>query len=114
MIEINQHSHGSAEAQRTTGDEKKNRIAVAGAVIAAAAAAFAVGKHLLCQQKFKNMQTFVLKADNGTEAHIRPLGCCIQRMSFCIGFACSSRFRRNYKYPAARAQVYLYLTQTER
>lgn len=96
MVEINQRKQASSGTQRTTEDEKKNRIAVAGAVIAAAAAAFAVGKHFLREQKYKNMQTFVLRAENGTEAHIRPLGCCIQRMSFSAGIARSGRTQLDF------------------
>lgn len=57
----------------------KRKQAVGGVIVAVAAAAwFAFGKHYLAQRRFKNMDTFILKADNGVEAHIRPLGCCIQ------------------------------------
>ena len=81
MVESKIKTHDSANNREVAqNDDKKKQIAVAGVVIAAAAAAVALGRHLLQEQKFKKMPAFVLKADNGTEAHIRPLGCCIQRM----------------------------------
>lgn len=81
MVEIKNQKHDSADGREVVkGDDKKKTVAVAGVVIAAAAAAVALGRHLLHERKFKSMSVFVLKADNGTEAHIRPLGCCIQRM----------------------------------
>ena len=79
MVELKHQKHSNADGREVVTDEKKNKLAVAGLVIAAAAAAVALGRHLLQEQKFRKMATFVLKADNGTEAHIRPLGCCIQR-----------------------------------
>lgn len=81
MVEIRIKKHVSAGNREVAqNDDKKTKIAVAGAVIAAASAAVALARHLLQEQKFRRMPVFVLKADNGTEAHIRPLGCCIQRM----------------------------------
>lgn len=80
MVELNHAEQSTADGRRVSTDDRKRNVAVAGAVIAAAAAAVALGRHLLQEQKYKKMPTFVLKADNGTEAHIRPLGCCIQRM----------------------------------
>lgn len=86
MVEIRHQKHGQADSREIAADDdKKKKIAVAGVVIAAAAAAVAVGRHLLQEQKFKRMPVFVLKADNGTEAHIRPLGCCIQRKPLSFG-----------------------------
>lgn len=80
MVKINDEEHSTADGRRVSRDDTKRNVAVAGVVIAAAAAAVALGRHLLQEKKYKNMPTFVLKADNGTEAHVRPLGCCIQRM----------------------------------
>lgn len=76
---------GSDEDTRNPADERetaigRKRTQVTGGVIVAVAAVawFAFGKQFVSQRRFKNMETYVLKADNGTEAHIRPLGCCIQ------------------------------------
>lgn len=80
MVELSQEDHSRPHSRRVSTDDRKRNVAVAGAVIAAAAAAVALARHLLQEQKFRKIATFVLKADNGTEAHIRPLGCCIQRM----------------------------------
>ena len=81
MVENKNKKHDIAAGREVaTDDDKRNKVAVAGVVIAAAAAAVALGRHLLQERKFKRMSVFVLRADNGTEAHIRPLGCCIQRM----------------------------------
>ena len=60
-------------------DRNRKRAVTGGVVIAVAAAAwFAFGKQYLAQRRLRSMETFVLKADNGAEAHVRPLGCCIQ------------------------------------
>ena len=80
MVGVKNQKHVSADGREAATADDKRKIAVAGVVIAAAAAAVALGRHLLQEQKFKRMPVFVLKAENGTEAHIRPLGCCIQRM----------------------------------
>lgn len=80
MVELSQEDHSRPHSRRVSTDDRKRNVAVAGAVIAAAAAAVALARHLLQEQKFRKIATFVLKADNGTEAHIRPLGCCIQRL----------------------------------
>ena len=80
MVELNHEKKSNTDGRSVSTDDKKRNVAVAGAVIAAAVAAVALGRHLLQEQKYKKMPTFVLRADNGTEAHIRPLGCCIQRM----------------------------------
>lgn len=59
----------------------RTRATTGGVVIVVAAAAwFAFGKQYLAQRRLKSMETFVLTADSGAEAHIRPLGCCIQSM----------------------------------
>ena len=84
MVELSRRGHSATEDSDTGGGDNRKKIAVTGVVIAAAAAAFALGRHLLEEQKLKKMQTIVLKADNGTEAHIRPLGCCIQRMPLTV------------------------------
>lgn len=77
MVELKaNHAHVERVEMNTDG---KRKTIVGGALIAAAAAAFALGRHILKARNFKEMETFVLGADNGTEAHIRPLGCCIQR-----------------------------------
>ena len=77
MVELNANrTHVEHDEINTDGKRKK---IVGGALIAAAAAAFALGRHILKARYFKEMETFVLTAENGTEAHIRPLGCCIQR-----------------------------------
>ena len=79
MVELKlNRPHSQRQEVRT--DEKRRNIVLGGTLIAAAAAAFAFGRHLSKARQLKDMETFVLKADNGTEAHIRPLGCCIQRM----------------------------------
>lgn len=91
MVEVRREKHGQADGRDiVANDDKKKKIALAGVVIAAAAAAVAVGRHLLQEQKFKRMPVYVLKADNGTEAHIRPLGCCIQRMPLSCRSAASA------------------------
>jgi hypothetical protein len=77
MVEL-KVNHAHVERDGLNTDDKRKKI-VGGALIAAAAAAFALGRHILKARYFKEMETFVLRADNGTEAHIRPLGCCIQR-----------------------------------
>lgn len=79
MVELKVNRPDSVRQEVHT-DEKRRNIVLGGALIAAAAAAFAFGRHLSKARRLKEMETFVLKADNGTEAHIRPLGCCIQRM----------------------------------
>lgn len=70
--------HAHVERGELNNDGNRKKI-VGGALIAAAAAALALGRHMLKSRCFKEMDAFVLRADNGTEAHIRPLGCCIQR-----------------------------------
>jgi hypothetical protein len=77
MVEL-KANHAHVERDEIDTDGKRKKI-VGGALIAAAAAAFALGRHILKARYLKEMETFVLRADNGTEAHIRPLGCCIQR-----------------------------------
>ena len=63
----------------TDTESKRKQFAAGGVIVAVATAAwFAFGKQVLSQRRFKKMETFILKADNGTAAHIRPLGCCIQ------------------------------------
>ncbi|DBA85235.1 TPA: hypothetical protein ACH3X2_005938 [Trebouxia sp. C0005] len=71
--------HAHVERGELNNDGNRKKI-VGGALIAAAAAALALGRHMLKSRCFKEMDAFVLRADNGTEAHIRPLGCCIQRL----------------------------------
>ncbi len=78
MVEL-KLKHTSSEHHELNRDDKRKKIAVTGALIAAAAAAFALGRHVLKARQLQEMETFVLKSENGTEAHIRPLGCCIQR-----------------------------------
>ena len=74
------HGNKNAEDARTDSDSKQTKRAVAGGLMLAADAAFALAKQLSSLQ-LKAVQTIVLRSDNGTEAHIRPLGCCIQSMS---------------------------------
>ena len=78
MVELEPTSSNAQQAVASP-DDKRKKMAVSGAVIAVLAAAFALVKHIVKSRQLKEMETFVLKADNGTEAHVRPLGCCIQR-----------------------------------
>ena len=72
--------HGS-KRDTSAKDRNRARVATGGVVIVVAAATwFAFGKQYLTQRKLKSMETLILTADNGAEAHIRPLGCCIQSM----------------------------------
>ena len=94
----------SSELHEVDADHKRKQIVVGGALIAAAAAAFALGRHVLRTRQLKEMETFVLKADNGTEAHIRPLGCCIQRTHLHLCLACRTHKLQHVK----RSPVLMY------
>lgn len=73
------------ESPRVDTDRRRKQ-AVGGVIVAVAAAAwFAFGKQILARRRLQSMETFILKADNGVEAHIRPLGCCIQSAYLKLG-----------------------------
>ena len=76
-MSVSKHRHAHPQHAQDQANSKSNKRVVAGGLIIAAAAAFALSKFFKSRQ-LQDVETFVLKSDNGTEAHIRPLGCCIQ------------------------------------